>query len=83
MPRELALYCICPSWHAELWHALQSHSSPSLTAQASTEQALHVLHFLQVTAMALGRSAKQRDKIFIAAGNTVSTVLMQRLAMLG
>lgn len=66
-----------------MWHALQSHSRTSLTAQASTEQALHVLHFLQVTAMALGRSAKQRDKIFIAAGNTVSTVLMQRLAMLG
>jgi hypothetical protein len=26
---------------------------------------------LQVTAMLLGRAARQRDKIFIAAGNTV------------
>lgn len=31
------------------------------------------LGMLQVTAMVLGGSAKQRDKIFVAAGNTVSS----------
>lgn len=29
---------------------------------------------MQVTAMVLGRAAKQRDKVFIAAGNTVSSL---------
>ena len=30
------------------------------------------LSLLQVTSVSLGRSTKQRDKIFVAVGNTVS-----------
>lgn len=53
-------------WYCSAGRSMVMHTH----ATASTQQQHHTL--TQVTAMVLGGSARQRDKIFVAAGNTVS-----------
>jgi hypothetical protein len=61
-PQKVRISIGCLSWPGG---ACRSTSAHSLSICACC------VFVWQVTAMVLGRSAKQRDKIFIAAGNTV------------
>lgn len=53
-------------------YSLCSPHQHSLATAACAERRMHLPK--QVTAMVLGRPAKQRDKIFVAAGDTVSAL---------